>query len=601
MKRPAILVVLMAALALPPWCEADQALMSVDEVRPGMKGYGKTVFQGNTIEQFNAEIIGVMKNFEPKGDMILARLSGGPLKESGLIAGMSGSPVYIGDKLVGAVAYGWTFAKEPIAGITPIHEMLKANEDSPRRPQPAGVEPGPSPADPLFGDWLVPVQQWADSAARSPANPLGGSLPARTLPLPVMVSGASPAALRILEPQLERFNMFPVAGGAPAGTTDLKTNFEAGAALGVQLVRGDADMAAVGTLTWREGNKVLGFGHPMLQSGEADMPMVAAYIHTVIASQARSVKLGGTAAEMGRICMDRRAAIGGEMGRRARMIPCTIVVKNEDSGKEHTYRYEMISQRFMTPMLLPSVAMDSIGATEGLTGDYMMALSSNIHIRGRANPIALNNLHYETGGSAMGFMEVAQRVAALMNNTFSPVHIEGFSLKAAIRSARHTAALDSITADTRFVKPGETARFSVNLRPYKSDKLVSIPFEARLPLALPAGRVLMVTACDALAARMLDRAANPGAFRPESLDQLLALIEREDDNRNLVLRIAMPAPGISSNGDTLPALPASLVNIIAFGNQSGASPAMTEIVLKRKTEWALSGTQTLSLVVEQEK
>jgi hypothetical protein len=417
-----------------------------------------------------------------------------------------------------------------------------------------------------------------------------------------MVSGASPAALRLLAPSLEQFNMFPVAGGAPAGAVSGKaTLFEPGSPLGVQLVRGDVDMVAVGTLTYRDGNKVLAFGHPMLQSGDTDMPMVAAYIHTVIATQDRSFKLGGSTTIMGRINEDRRAAIGGEIGRLARMIPCAVTVKNLATGEEHAYHYEMISQRLLTPALLGSVAIDSVGATEGITGDCMVTLSTEIRLAGRAKPILMDNLYFESGGLGAGFMDVAQRVSAMMNNPFDPVRMEAFNIKALVRPGRHTAVIDSLTAEKRSVKAGETAHLKVNLRPYKSDTLVSVPFDVELPASLPEGRPLMVTASDAMTARLLDRMANPGAFKPESLDQLLALVERKDDNRDIVLRIAMPGVGVSLHGDTLPALPPSLINIIAFGNQSSASPAMSEVVQKKQTEWVLSGAQSLSLVVEQER
>jgi hypothetical protein len=358
---------------------------------------------------------------------------------------------------------------------------------------------------------------------------------------------------------------------------------------------------AVGTLTYRNGNKILAFGHPMLQSGDTDMPMVGAYIHTVIATQDRSFKLGGSTAMLGRIVEDRRAAVSGEVGRFARMIPCTVTVKNLVSGQEHVYRYEMIHQRMLTPALVESVASDSVGATEGITGDSMVGLSADLRVQGRAQPIRLENLYFESGGLGTGFMDVTQRVAALMNNPFEPVRMEAFDIKASVRPGRQTAVIDSITADKRSVKAGETAHLRVNLRPYKSDALISVPFDVALPESLAADRTLTVAASDAMTARLLDRMANPALFKPETLEQLLALIERRDDNRDIVLRVTMPSVGVSLHGETLPTLPSSMITIIAFGNQSSATPAVSEIVQRKQTEWVLTGSQSLSLVVEQER
>ena len=595
MRFKRIWVLLTFAALLPAvGLAGDGPFLSVDNIKPGMKGYGKTVFRGDTIERFDAEIISVVKNTMPKGDMILARLSGGPLKESGLIAGMSGSPVYIGDKLIGAVAYGWTFAKEPIAGITPIEEMVRVGQEAGRNPQAASGAGGPSPRTPMFEDVFLPMPFSTQPVWTAP----GG---ARALRIPVMVSGASPATLQRLAPSLEPFNLFPVAGGAPAGAVVGKAVFEAGSPLGVQLVRGDVDMVAVGTLTYRDGNKVLAFGHPMLQSGDTDMPMVAAYIHTVIPSQDQSFKLGGSTAVMGRVVEDRRAGVSGEVGQFAKMIPCHVTVKNLATGQEHAYRYEMISQRLLTAPLLHSVAVESVGATEGLTGDSMVAVNAEVRIAGQAKPVTMENLYFESGEIGTGFMEVAQRVSLLMNNPFEAVRLEGFEIRADVRPGRHTATIDSITAEKRSVKAGETVHLKVNLRPYESSEIVSVPLDVEAPESLPEGHAFMVTASDSVTGRLLDRMANPALFRPENLAQLLALIERREDNRDIVLRVTMPSLGVSLHGETLPNLPPSLMNIIAYGNQSSATPVVNEVVRRHQTEWVLSGSQGLSLTVEQEK
>ncbi|MFN3467658.1 MAG: SpoIVB peptidase S55 domain-containing protein, partial [Candidatus Brocadiales bacterium] len=338
---------------------AADVFLNVDELRPGMKGYGKTVFFGDRILVFDVEILGVLKNWETKNDMILVKLSGGPLEKTGVISGMSGSPVYVEDKVIGAVSYGWGFAKEAIAGVTPIKEMLKvleAGEAGARR------ELGAAPdKDAPLGTWespLEPQEIHQGQMKETLASTLGGPQPKADVTLkmvpiktPLVVSGFDQRVLKEMSEGLEKYGLFPVQGGggsAPGGADTamglplaeggqalnqdgsgqvLETGkMVPGAAIATILAIGDINASAVGTLTYRSGDNFLAFGHPFIQAGKTDIPMAGAHVHAVIPIQSTSLKLASPTRILGKIFQDSKSALAGTLGRFSTMIPCTIKV-----------------------------------------------------------------------------------------------------------------------------------------------------------------------------------------------------------------------------------------------------------------------------------
>src|SRR5499433_1935176 len=295
----AILLISVSSLTLP--AQTSQ-FMSVDEVRPGMKGYGKTVFQGTKIEQFEVELLGVLKNFAPKQDMILARLSGGPLARTGVIAGMSGSPVYIDGKLLGAVAFSFPYATEPIAGLQPIQQVLGLLDQTNVAP-PKQIAQGPADGSGSGGVLLSEsptafvynqLQKVAEGTPLHqlllPQSLLSGGFGGTSAPnaaaltriqTPLFVSGATPAALQQFAPFFSAFGFTPVQGGGGGSAQNLgatPSKLEPGASVNVELIRGDLSWSANGTVTYVDGNKVYAFGHPNLTAGPTDVPMSAGYV-----------------------------------------------------------------------------------------------------------------------------------------------------------------------------------------------------------------------------------------------------------------------------------------------------------------------------------
>ena len=298
-------------LASVVWAEPPP-LMPIDDIQPGMKGLGKTVFAGTKIETFDVEILGVLKNQSPHGDAILAKVSGGPLplEKYGVIAGMSGSPIYIDGKLIGALAFAFLYPKEVmIAGITPIQEMLNdANH------------PDSNPA-------LTP-QATANNGLMDHALQAFNFAPIQT---PLMVSGADQRVLALMKEQLAAFNMFPIPAGnvSKASAQQADTDLQPGSAIGIPLIRGDMDISAVGTVTYRDNEKILAFGHPMFFAGNVQYPMSSAYVHLIVPNQINSFKLASPLETVGAITQDRRSGISGAIGMTPRMIPLNVTVKTD--------------------------------------------------------------------------------------------------------------------------------------------------------------------------------------------------------------------------------------------------------------------------------
>ena len=334
LARICVLLVAVFAVAL-----AGIPIMTVDELKPGMKGTGRSVFFGTEIKEFDVEVVDIMRHVWPRGDMILCRLSGQGLEESGLVAGMSGSPVYIDGKLVGAVSYAWSFAKEPLAGVTPAAQMLEIWNEPDRSESPGGSRSG--------------------RTARS-----GGLAGLSALPLPVALSGFTPALAELVGPALKGFDLLPVGAAGVLGATADTSALVPGAAVGVALVSGDVQLSGIGTLTCREGNRILAFGHPMSRAGNVRMPMVGGVIHSVVPSVASSFKLFSPTAPLGTINQDRLAGVGGYIGPVPAMLPVTAVVSSP-SGLD-TYRFRIVEQEQLAPTLAAVGLTDVVYQTEGL-------------------------------------------------------------------------------------------------------------------------------------------------------------------------------------------------------------------------------------------
>jgi len=578
-------------------------IMNIDEIVPGMKGYGKTVFSGDRVEMFNAEVLGILRNWEAKSNMILIKMSGDPLEKSGIIAGMSGSPVYIDNRLIGAVAYGWSFAKEAIAGVTPINEMkstliniptqekdlslASANWELPSFPQ-NGTEPG-SQVTPLMSQELT-----HGSSSNMKLTPILA---------PLVVSGVSGEVLQKMQPLFNTYGLYPVQGGSYVSVGSLsgkgdsiseKAKLVPGASVAAILVKGDLSAAVVGTVTYVEGDNVLAFGHPFLQTGTADLPMASAYVYAILTSQSNSVKMASPREIVGRIHQDRRAGIAGILGESSRMVPRRIEV---EGSQNLVYDFEIIDNKLLTPSLVLMAAQSAVLSTERRLGEKSVNIKLSALIDGYEKPVVVENVFYELDPSWFSLNHIVQPFAMILNNQFQKVRVNRIDLKIKVLDARKTAYIEAIKVDKKQVKPGDTLQVDVRIKPFTGESFYQTVL-MQIPEDTLSGSTLSVTACDATYGQALNMGRSAGKFLPTNFEQLLHYVENMERNNNLMVRVLLHKKGVTYKGEGFPSLPISMLSIMSFSNQSGIGPLFDEVISRIPTAYVVSGNQSIPVSVK---
>jgi hypothetical protein len=386
-------------LAIPFSSRAATPTIAPDQLQPGQKAVVKTVFEGQRIEEFEAEIVGVLKGGASEGDMVLARATGDRVKRTGIAQGMSGSPVYVDGKLVGALSAGWSFSREPLFVVTPIGEMLGTLEHRSTDSDVSGASgPGGLAATPEtgFGAFAWPGVAPAPAAAHPdpPATDLFSGAPTR-LAVPVacvgLHAGLLPTASRLLQP----LGFTAVPGGGVAKTSSA-SSFEPGSAVAVELMRGDLRLSAIGTVTWREGDRVLIFGHPFFQAGSIRLPLSSASITTIVASDLTSFKLGSAGAPLGTATQDRRAAVAGTVGPSPALMPLAVTIAG-DTRRPRTFRFESIEDRGLAPQLVSLAAVNSLLEAGGTNASQTARWTATLHRKG-ASPLVLSDVIVSENG-----------------------------------------------------------------------------------------------------------------------------------------------------------------------------------------------------------
>jgi len=583
-------------------CAAEN-IMNTEEIVPGMRGYGKTVFTGDRVELFNVEVLGILRNWEAKSNMILIRMSGDPLEKSGIIAGMSGSPVYIDNRLIGAVAYGWSFAKEAIAGVTPINEMKSTLLDI--RVQEKDISL-------TSADWELPSFPQNEPEPGSPVTPLmsqeliqgsSGNMKLTPILAPLVVSGVNGEVLQKMQPLFNTYGLYPVQGGSYVSVTSLsgkgdsiseKDKLVPGASVAAILVKGDLSAAVVGTVTYVEGDNVLAFGHPFLQTGTADLPMASAYVYAILTSQSNSVKMASPREILGRIHQDRRSGIAGILGESSRMVPCRIEV---EGSQNLAYDFEIIDNKLLTPSLVLMAAQSAVLSTERRLGEKSVNIKLSALIDGYEKPVVIENVFYELDPSWFPLNHIVQPFTMILNNQFQKVRVNRIDLKIKVLDARKTAYIEAIKVNKKQVEPGGTLQVDVRIKPFTGESfyqtvMMQIP-EDTLP-----GSALNVTACDATYGQALNMGRSAGKFLPTNFEQLLHYIENMERNNTLMVRVLLPKKGVTYKGEGFPSLPTSILSIMSVSNQSGIGPLFDEVISRVPTSYVLNGNQSIPVSVK---
>ncbi len=617
MKRFLIVLMALFAISVPfrsalaqrrATSDKDPRLFALEDLRPGMKGMARTVFSGTETQEFGVEILGVLPGFPgPRQSAIIARLSGSNVEKTGVFAGMSGSPVYVDGRLVGAIAFSFPFSKEPIAGITPIKQMIDIFEKG-------KVDETPKPRVPRLvsfaqlaaTEWKATLPKQAVTATSliapvSAGSPLVALMGQQMTPIatPVVFSGISQESLSLFAPQLIANGLLPVSGAGgsaaitPLGEANEKT-LTPGTSLSVQLVRGDYSIAASGTVTFRDGDRIYAFGHPFLSLGAADMPMTETSVVTVIANVNNSFKLSVPGQMMGAISQDRAAGVFGSLGRAPKMIPVKI---NLHTSRDRTeiYSYEVANDSFLTPLLLNITVFNTITSSERALGESTISIKGEIKVRGQEN-VQLDRRFSSSNSAIMAAGSVATPIGSLMSSGFDDVQIDGVTLDISSSDTKYAGTLERIALDRTEVRRGEKVEIQAYVRTEAGKQFVQ-----RIPVQIPEDATpgqLLVFVGDGSA---LQEGSAAKAFVPQDLGQLVRAINKVKKSDRLYVKLFRITPGAVIGTDELPNLPPSVVATLNSDRTSGGyTPTVLSPVYEMElppADFVISGQQLIGIDV----
>jgi hypothetical protein len=544
---------LLVAFLCAPLARSQQTTetISVEQVRPGMQGYAYTIFSGDQIEKFDLQVIGVMPNFlGPKQSIILVELKGPKVEHTGVVAGMSGSPVYLDGKLAGALSLKLgIFTKEAIAGVTPIADVL----------QPP-LQNGPSQI----------AQQSVELSKQTVAqNILSSGSALQPIETPLVFSGFQPAALQQFASQLQSYGFVATQGGSASDQKDdPHARLAPGDMAGMVLVRGDMSINSACTVTAVQGDRVFLCGHPFLNLGDIQMPMARSEVVTTLSSSLASTKIVNMGGTIGTITSDHLTAVTGKLGAAPAMIPLDLTVVT--GSHENKLHFEMINHPKLTPLLV------AITTFNGLTQNPVYGEGNTLHLTGEIQlkghvPVKLENTFAPLDSLAQDGLPIALNVQSvfgrLFTNNFEVPDVEHVSIRVESVPGKNSYTIDSAWLETGEAAPGENVKVRVLLRPFRGAPRIE-ETTVHVPDQIARGGTLRVLVSDAEWMNRASRgfsfgtSAGGGVSGPEGLDQLIALINRERNNDRLYVGVFVPAPTMVWDDKELPNVPLSQINMI---------------------------------------
>lgn len=475
-------------------------VISAKDLKRGMKGYGLTVFEGTKPEKFDVEIIDVLHNFRPRQELILVKTTHPRLEVAKVVAGMSGSPIFINGKMAGAYAYGWTFGKEPVAGVTPIRSML----DDLERPLPKTIDGWPIQVLPKgkrvaqahvksgnrfagkLEDYSVTAHAEQIAKRKAAIGPAKGS-PVKAVATPLLIGGMTPGAIGLAKELLEPLGLEPLqAGGTGTQDPNAPTRYVNGGAVGIQMIRGDMSGMGMGTVTRVEGDLVSGFGHPMMFGGATVLPAAVGKVLWFLASDMRSFKIGYAARPVGALVNDRMASIVVSHSAQAPVIPIRLKVKGAAGAPYTEWNFEVAHEKFMTPSFFAVALGNALQATAAEKQDVSWNAKSKLWVKGHG-VIESEDFGVAVGGtpSPRDFIRsnLVRGVGTLLNNPWRPVRLERAEMEIDIRYAREIFRVRGVELLDPEVEPGEAARIRITLLPWTGKpvtKVISVPLPKHL-------------------------------------------------------------------------------------------------------------------------
>lgn len=591
---------------------ATPTRMPVDEVRPGMTGVGRTVFEGDDIEEFNVRIIGVLRNvLGPSRNLILARLEGGPLAQTGVIAGMSGSPVYVDGRLVGAVSYSLgAFSKEPIAGITPIDEMIEAAGLPARRAvtSRAALDLPVSPAAlaATVRAAFTGHRPFASSPAdvqvvdASPAAAVSASLGPQLLPIatPLVLGGFDGDVSGLLASAFQAGGFVPVTG-VPGGTgpvPETERPLQPGDAVGVNLISGDLSLGGTGTVTHVDGDRVYAFGHPFYNLGPTEFPMTRAYIHAVLPSLMSSSKLSTMGGVIGTIRQDRATTIAGTLGDGPSLLPIRIALET-DRGFRRTFSFEVVRDQLFTPLLAYVSILNTLKSYEREYGAASFSVKGRAQVRNHGE-LTFEDLFSGESPSANAATYVAAPLTFLLKNDFESVDIEALDITISSSEEPRTATIERVWLDTKDVRPGHTVPLKVLTRSYRGEEVAR-----EVPIEVPANATgsLTVMVADGLRLSQWEQREVRQPQQAHGVAQIVRALNEARRNNRIYIRLMTANAGAVVSGEHLSALPPSVLSVLQTERSGGQFSPLRNATLGEweiATEHAIAGAKFLTVSVD---
>jgi hypothetical protein len=547
---------------------AAPAIFPLKDIRPGQHGVGRTIFSGSKIEEFDVEILGVLENIGPRESIILAKLKGGPLESTGVMQGMSGSPVYIDGKLAGAVALAFPMSKEAIAGIRPIEEMLRVDPEPAKR-----------------------------SAAPARRVVQAGNQRLEEIATPVSFAGFTAATLDHFSKQLHDLGFDPRQGVSGGGPPDTKmgdpTRLQPGSMISVQIVSGDWSVGADGTVTMIDGNRIYALGHRFLAAGPAEMPFARAEVLTLVPNLSASFKISAAREWMGSITEDRNNAVSGVLGRRASMIPLEIKVGDRQ------YKMKMIQDRVMTPLIAQMAVFSTLDETERAVGPSTFSVKGRIDFEGGA--LRIDNVYSgDVSAAAPAATGIGSPLSYALSSGFDALKLKAVTLEITSVDRKSQLQIADVAAP-RQVRPGQDLNIVVALAGDNGAE-ISKTVRYRVPVGAPLG-TLYITASDGMMTNFMELQSAMSSPAHSSA-QVLETLNQVRANDKAFVRISRMEPSFTAEGRELPDPPASLAMILSRGqpggtnllNLRGSKVAELEIPVG---EWVVTGSKTVQVEVKQ--
>jgi len=589
-----LLLVVLFAVALSAQSSKTFETIAVSQIHPGMRGVCYTVFQGTKPEPMDVEVLGILKNANgPKGDIILVRLGGAKAEYTGVVAGMSGSPVYLEGKLAGALAFRiGEFSKEPIAGVTPIAEMMEI-----------------SALDRAPIEDSAPVKAAATNLASKVSTPDVANAPGQTqdfanylkpIEAPLVFSGFSQDAIQRFAPQFAAVGIVPVMGVGSVSDAKQPEPLEPGSAVSAILVRGDMDIAATCTVTYVDANHLLACGHPLLQFGSIDLPMTKAEVLATLASPLSPFKIVNATEPVGAFVQDRHTGIMGEFGKKPDMIPVTLNIHGGPSGRQ--FHYEILNNAQLSPLAMMATVFNALHGVNEYGEETTYRMSGSINVAGYPQVTLQDMFAPSDGGppaAALAAVSLGERFARIYDNPYNTPDIRGVQLDYDLVRERRWARVESARTDVTEARPGDTITIEAMLRPYRGEAMVyQIP--VRIPASASKGPLrILVSDGDTL-----DRFSHSGPQPGLKLDlaSTISLLNKEHANNRVYVSLLESDPEAMVADKVMPSLPLSVMNVMdgMRGTQDMVVRAESSVneASTGPMDYAVSGAQLLTITIK---